>query len=146
MIHYLLLIQNLTSKHLEYIIVCLFRKGLLNEKDINSFNLPLYFPSISELEALVESESSFSLDRLETFEVNWDMRDKDEIIKSGESSGKFIAKICRAFLEPLLASHFGNTYMDRIFERYAVHTTDQLSREKITCFNIVISLTKKSNN
>ncbi|KAL8145264.1 hypothetical protein AgCh_003454 [Apium graveolens] len=121
-------------------------EGLLEEKDINSFNIPLYYPSVSELEALVESESSFSLDRIETFEVNWDTRDKDEITKSGESSGQFIAKICRAFSEPLLASHFGNTYMDKIFERYAVHTTHQLSKEKITSFNIVVSLTKKCNN
>ncbi|KAL8145265.1 hypothetical protein AgCh_003455 [Apium graveolens] len=121
-------------------------EGLLNGKDINSFNLPMYYPSVSELEALVESESSFSLDRIETFEVNWDTRDKDEIIKSGESSGKFIAKIYRAALEPLLASHFGQTYMDKIFERYAVHTTHQLSKEKITSFNIVVSLTKKCNN
>lgn len=121
-------------------------KGLLNnEEDINSFNLPLYTPCTAELKAIIESESSFSLDRLETFEVNWNLcSTEDEIMKSENSIVKFIAKTIRAATEPMLASHFGSCYMDQIFERYAMHITEHLSSQKIdNIFNIVVSLKRK---
>lgn len=135
-------VHHLLAKSLQDMLA----EGLLHQEDINSFNLPLYHPSTSELEAIIESESSFRIDKLETFDINWDMRDEDEIIKSGESTGKFIAKIARAVLEPLLTSHFGDNCMDKIFERYAMHATEQLSTTKIDDgFNIVVSLTRKSS-
>lgn len=121
----------------------MFYKGLLLEEDINSFNLPFYTPCTSELEDLIEFESSFCLDRFETFEVNWDTRDDNEILKSEDSSGNFIAKTMRAVFEPLLASHFGNAFMDKVFEKYAMHVNEYLSIEKTNYFNIVISLTRK---
>lgn len=110
---------------------------------MNSFNLPIYTPCTNELKAIIESENSFTIDKLETFEVNWDMRTENEILKSEESSGKFIANTIRAVMEPMLANHFGNTCMDKLFERYTMHVTDHLSREEPKYFNIVISLTKK---
>ena len=119
-------------------------KGSLHEEDISSFNLPIYTPSPDELKTIVESESSFCVDILETFEVKWDMRDEDEIIKSGDSSGKFMAKTARAVMEPLLASHFGNSFMDQIFERFDKHVNEHLSRgEKGSYFNILVSLRRK---
>lgn len=68
--------------------VSLICKGLLHEEDINSFNLPLYTPCTNELTAIIEAESSFSIDKIETIEVNWDVCDEDEIIKSEDNSGK----------------------------------------------------------
>ncbi|KAL1818960.1 hypothetical protein ACET3Z_013829 [Daucus carota] len=122
----------------------LVAEGSLHEEDISSFNLPIYTPSPDELKTIVESESSFCVDILETFEVKWDMRDEDEIIKSGDSSGKFMAKTARAVMEPLLASHFGNTCMDQIFERFDKHVNEHLSRgEKGSYFNILVSLRRK---
>lgn len=95
------------------------------------------------MEEIIKSESSFSLDRFETYKVNWDTRDDNEILKSADSSGKFIAKTMRAVFEPLLASHFGTTFMDKLFEKYAMHVNEHLSIEKTDYFNIVISLTRK---
>ncbi|KAK1386994.1 benzoate carboxyl methyltransferase-like [Heracleum sosnowskyi] len=118
-------------------------EGLIHEEDINSFNLPIYTPCTDELKAIIESENSFTIDKFETFEVNWDTRNESEILKSEDSSGKFIADTIRAIIEPLLASHFGNTFMDKLFERYAMHVTEHLSKEEPNYFNIVISLTKK---
>lgn len=80
----------------------LFYKGLIYEEDINSFNLPIYTPCTDELKAIIESESSFAIDIFETFEVNWEMRDENEILKSEDSSGKFIANTTRAVMESLL--------------------------------------------
>ncbi|WOG92217.1 hypothetical protein DCAR_0311480 [Daucus carota subsp. sativus] len=119
-------------------------EGILHEEDITSFNLPLYTTCIDELEAIIGSEDSFSLDRLETSEVNWDIREEDEILKSGESSGKFIAKTIRAVTESMLASHFGDVFIDEIFERFALLVAEHLSRVKTdNLFNIVVSLIRK---
>ena len=122
----------------------MFLKGILHEEDITSFNLPLYTPCTDELEAIIESEGSFSLDRFETSEVNWDMREEDEIMKSGESSDKLIAKTMRAITESMLASHFGDTFIEEIFERYAMLVAEHLSMVKTAyLFNIVVSLIRK---
>ncbi|WOG90820.1 hypothetical protein DCAR_0310066 [Daucus carota subsp. sativus] len=119
-------------------------EGILHEEDITSFNLPLYTPCTDELEAIIESEGSFSLDRFETSEVNWDMREEDEIMKSGESSDKLIAKTMRAITESMLASHFGDTFIEEIFERYAMLVAEHLSMVKTAyLFNIVVSLIRK---
>ncbi|KAL1823563.1 hypothetical protein ACET3Z_010341 [Daucus carota] len=91
-------------------------EGILHEEDITSFNLPYYATCTEELEAIIGSEGSFSLDRFETSEVNWDIREEDEIMESGESSGEFIAKTIRAITESMLASDFGDTFIDEIFE------------------------------
>lgn len=114
--------------------IYLFYKGLLNEEDINSFNLPVYSPCIVEMKAIIEYEGTFSLNKLETIEVNWDMRDENEKIKSEDSSGKIMGKTVRAVLEPLLATHFGYNCMDKLFERYAIHVTEHLSQKKNKVF------------
>ncbi|KAK1372856.1 Jasmonate O-methyltransferase [Heracleum sosnowskyi] len=132
---------ELLAKSLEDMLV----EGLLNEEDINSFNLPVYKPSVDELSAIIESEGSFSLDKLETIEVNLEKRDENGMVSSEDSIGMIVVKTVRAGLEPLVASHFGPALMDKLFERYAIHLTEHLSKEKIYYFNIVVSLTRKWN-
>lgn len=85
------------------------------------------------MKTVIESESSFRLDKLETFEVDWDMRNECEILRSE----------VRAVMEPLFASHFGSTFIDKIFERFAVHLIEYISREKTKDFTITLSLTRK---
>lgn len=81
------------------------------------------------MKTVIESESSFRLDKLDTFEVDWDVRDENDTIRSDDESGKVIAKTERAVTEPLFASHFGNAFIDKIFERFAVHVTEHFSGE-----------------
>lgn len=123
---------------------CLFQ-GLLHGKDIDSFNLPLYYPSVDELKAIVQHEGSFRIDRLGTSQVNWDMHDDEAIsVYDKGSCGKIAAMALRSVVEPMLAAHFGDAFMDKLFERYALHADDYLSREKTKNFNIVVSLTRSS--
>ncbi|KAL8099619.1 hypothetical protein AgCh_032037 [Apium graveolens] len=132
---------ELLAKSLEDMLV----EGLLTEEDINSFNLPVYKPSIDELKAVIESEGSFLLDNLETIEVNFDTSNENALVNAEDSSGMIVVKTVRAGLEPLLAGHFGSTLMDKLFERYAIHITEHLCKEKVYYFNIVVSLTRKCN-
>ena len=133
------------SKWLDFYTI-LFQ-GLLDNDYINSFNLPLYTPCIDEVKDIVQHEGSFTVDRLETHEVNWDTSDdKAKSVYDINNSGKIVAKAVRAIVEPMLATHFqtGNSFMDKLFERYALHVADHLSREKIKGFYILISLTRKN--
>ncbi|KAL1802456.1 hypothetical protein ACET3Z_031103 [Daucus carota] len=107
-------------------------EGLLDEKDIDAFNLPLYTPCVDEVLAIVELEGSFKIDRWETSQVNWDTRDENEAksVKSKGSSGKIVAMAVRSVTEPMLISHFGEGCINKLFERYVVHADDHLSSVK----------------
>ncbi|KAK6162740.1 hypothetical protein DH2020_002581 [Rehmannia glutinosa] len=99
-------------------------QGLIKEDDLYSFNVPLYHPCLQEVEAIICSEGSFNLDKLEVFQVPWDSND-------GYKSGKLVAGNVRAFMEPMLASHFGSSInVDDVFESYAKKMEEYLSKER----------------
>ncbi|EEF24632.1 hypothetical protein RCOM_1883870, partial [Ricinus communis] len=47
-------------------------EGQIEESKFDSFNVPLYHPSEEEVKHLIEKEGSFTLARLEKFELSWD--------------------------------------------------------------------------
>ncbi|KAA8520354.1 hypothetical protein F0562_014610 [Nyssa sinensis] len=121
-------------------------EGLIEEAGIDSFNLPYYTPYKDEVKAIIHKEGSFDLDKLEVFEVNWDASDKDDdkhFVLGKYRSGENVASRKRAVMEPLLASHFGDSIIDNLFMKCAKHVAEHLSMEKTKFFNVVISLTKK---
>ncbi|CDO99414.1 unnamed protein product [Coffea canephora] len=52
-------------------------EGLVEEKKLDSFNIPQYTPSPAEVRSLVEMEGSFTVDRLEATEIHWNAHDKE---------------------------------------------------------------------
>jgi hypothetical protein len=110
---------------------------------VDSFNLPLYRPFKGEVREIIEDEGSFNIDKLETFEVDWDNSDTSEDDHYC-ASGQNVAKWIRAGTEPMLATHFGaGTAMDSLFARFAQHVAEHLCIEKTADFHIVLSMTKK---
>ncbi|KAE8702686.1 hypothetical protein F3Y22_tig00110482pilonHSYRG00642 [Hibiscus syriacus] len=53
----------------------LVAKGLVQESDVDSFNVPYYTPKEQEVREIIKEEGSFNLDKIEVFEVNWDFED-----------------------------------------------------------------------
>ncbi|KAM0071839.1 putative methyltransferase [Helianthus debilis subsp. tardiflorus] len=123
-------------------------QGLVRESDLNSFNLPLYYPCVDEVRDVIKNEGSFSLDNLTVFQVNWDPQDTDytntnDSIELGHKHGRNAAKHVRAVTEPLLTSHFGNSIdIDALFKKFGKHLAEHLANKKTRHLNIVISLTK----
>lgn len=121
-------------------------QGLVKEADIDSFNLPHYTPYKDEVKAIIEEEGSFTLDRLEVLEFDWEPSeasgDRDSVSDTSDD-GKKWAKAIRAVTESMLASHFGNSVIDSLFERYAKYVTEYLTKEKTVFHDAVISLRKK---
>ncbi|MCL7025143.1 hypothetical protein MKW94_022393 [Papaver nudicaule] len=121
------------------------REGTVEEEKIDSFNFPNYFPSLEEVQSVIQGEGSFMVNQLQTFNVNWDGSDSSE---DGSSvTGKFrssytIAKSIRAVSESLLVGHFGEKIIDELFRRFREIVANYATKEKTEHTNLVISVTK----
>ena len=123
-------------------------QGLVRESDINSFNIPNYFPCEDEVVNIIQNEGSFYLDNSDFFEVNWDPMDTDyENTKDSNeprhNHGKNTANLIRAVSESLLISQFGSSILEKLFKKYEKHVTTHLAKTKTRFYNVVISLSKK---
>ncbi|KAJ0941104.1 putative methyltransferase [Helianthus annuus] len=116
----------------------LLKEGLVLESDINSFNLPFYFPHGDELRRIIEEDGSFSLDDMDIFEVDWDQHDIE-----CNNRGKKTTKSIRAVTETLFTSHFGNSIIDMLFKKFEKKLADYLATKKTRHLCVVISLIKK---
>ncbi|XP_031374971.1 salicylate carboxymethyltransferase-like isoform X3 [Punica granatum] len=110
--------------------------GLVEAADIDSFNLPVYMPYKQEVTDVVEGEGSFTINRLETFEVNWDPfyhedEDDENCTFDKFKSGQNVADCIRSVTEPILRSHFGDgLVMENVFKRYVRLVGEHLEVEK----------------
>ncbi|KAF0903223.1 hypothetical protein E2562_025790 [Oryza meyeriana var. granulata] len=119
----------------------LVTEGLVEKGQLESFNLPLYGPSIGEVKAVVASIGLFGIDHIELFESNWDPYDdlEDDGLHSSPQRGVNVAKSIRAVFEPLLASHLGEYILDELFQRYAQNVERHLV-EVITKYSVIVLL------
>ncbi|XP_044469549.1 S-adenosyl-L-methionine:benzoic acid/salicylic acid carboxyl methyltransferase 2-like [Mangifera indica] len=122
-------------------------EGIIEEEKVDSFNIPVYSPSPSEIKCEVMKEGSFEIDRIEVTQVNWDAYNNE--FKGGNVSqlqsqdrGYNVAQCIRAVAEPLLISHFGEAIIDEVFSKYGKIVADRMAKEKTEFVNITISLVK----
>uniref|UniRef100_A0A0E0DZS1 Jasmonate O-methyltransferase n=1 Tax=Oryza meridionalis TaxID=40149 RepID=A0A0E0DZS1_9ORYZ len=94
----------------------LVMEGLVEKERLDSFNIPNYEPSIHEVKTVVISSKLFTINKIHVFESNWDPYDDSS--DQGQAtninpikSGLNVAKCIRAVLEPLIASHFGESIL-----------------------------------
>ncbi|XP_027771951.1 salicylate carboxymethyltransferase-like isoform X2 [Solanum pennellii] len=107
----------------------------IDEEKVNSFNIPLYNPSPSEVMYIVEKERFFTIDILKTSEIQRNSCDDEKYD---------MAKSFRSVAEPLLVSHFGHDElnMDQVIHKYnQVIANDRKAMEKIMFVNVTVSLT-----
>lgn len=127
-------------------------QNLLEAESLDNFNMPLYFPTVKELKKVIQEEGSFSLKKLEVFEIGWDSgfsesgTGKNNDINNYDDRnerGKYISDYMRAVAESILVKQFGETIMEELFKRFAYKVTESMAKEKWLYVNFVISLTKK---
>ncbi|XP_027118977.1 salicylate carboxymethyltransferase-like [Coffea eugenioides] len=120
-------------------------EGLIEEKKLDSFNIPQYTPSPAEVRSLVEMEGSFTVDRLEATEIHWNAHDSEYFeFDEFKDGGYNVAKCMRAVAEPLLVSHFGEGIIEEVFSRYKKILSDRMSKEKTQFINVIVSLAKRA--
>ncbi|XP_054793942.1 S-adenosyl-L-methionine:benzoic acid/salicylic acid carboxyl methyltransferase 3-like [Prosopis cineraria] len=113
--------------------------GIIKEEEVDSFNIPQYTPSPSEVEQEIVKQGSFSINSMEVSAVNWNA--KSEVVSDG---GYSVTKCMRAVAEPLLISHFGERIVEEAFKRYQEILTDHMSKEKTEFINVTLSVTRKA--
>lgn len=117
---------------------------MVEEKKLNSFNLPYYTATPEDVKEVVGAEGSFTLQKLEAFPMDWDAH-----IKMADSSlykqarATKLTGIVRAAGEPILSSHFGQEIMNDLFRRFEEGVLDHTTKEKYQFITFVIYLTKK---
>ncbi|KAF3603058.1 hypothetical protein F2Q69_00034874 [Brassica cretica] len=98
----------------------LVSEGIVQESDVDSFNLPFY-----------DADSEEDDDDDETCRLNF---------------GEMMASRKRSITEPMLVAHFGDAIIDRLFEKYAHNAAKYYiaarSCNKMTV-NFVVSLSRK---
>jgi hypothetical protein len=116
----------------------------LKKEKLDSFYLPIYSPSVGEVVAIVEQSGLFNMNHVKLFEINWDPYDDSEndVVDDSIRSGENVAKCIRAVMEPLVAGHFGETILDRLFKEYAHRVAKHLEKEKMKHAVIVLSMKK----
>ncbi|KAK9214179.1 hypothetical protein WN944_006167 [Citrus x changshan-huyou] len=129
-------------------LIQLANEGLVEEADVDSFNMPCYFPYEEEVKSIVREQGSFNLDTFESFEVNWgpsdDVNNKSFVFNK-DRCGQNVANSIRAVTEPMLVSHFGNAVIDPLFARFATLVAEHLAVEKTKHISLVISMTRKQH-
>ncbi|CAL1353217.1 unnamed protein product [Linum trigynum] len=125
-------------------------QGIIDQEKLDSFNIPQYMPSPTEVEAEVKRQGSFAIDRLEVSDVSWavcngELSGTDEC-NMENGAGYNVANCIRAVAEPLLVSHFGAggvEVIDEVFRRYAAIVSERMANEKTEFVNVIASLSKK---
>ncbi|KAF7828892.1 salicylate carboxymethyltransferase-like [Senna tora] len=121
-------------------------EGIIREEEVNSFNIPNYTPSPTELKWLVRKEGSFSMNGVQVSEVSWGAacgcEQSDDNYKE---SAYRMAKCMRAVAQTLLVNHFGDSIIEHVFMRYQQVLAHRMSLEKPHFINLTLSLTRNTN-
>ncbi|GJN29024.1 hypothetical protein PR202_gb17211 [Eleusine coracana subsp. coracana] len=123
----------------------LVAEGLVEKEMLDSFNVPMYAPSAGEVKQIVKESELFDLEHIQLGEANWDPFDDsiDDLVHDSTQSGVNVAKYCRAFTEPLIASHFGEAILDTLFAEFGRRVGEHLEKEKTKHVAILVFLKKK---
>ncbi|TKY63371.1 Theobromine synthase 2 [Spatholobus suberectus] len=120
-------------------------EGLVEEGKLDSFNLPIYGPTIEEVRHVIEAEGSFTLQTLKSFKMGWDANLQEDVgacVLDSKMRGEFIAKYARSGLEPLLTAEFGKDIMDELFLRFEKKLSQLKDLDTLQYTNLVMSMMK----
>lgn len=120
----------------------LVKEGLVDKEKLDSFNLPMYTPSVDEVKVVVAQSGVFNINHIKLFETSWDPHgdlEEDEEHNSIQS-GLNVSKSLRAVFGPLLASHFGESLLNELFDKFAYHVAEHLEKEMGKYLLIGVSL------
>lgn len=121
-------------------------KGRVEKEKLDSFNLPLYAPSMEEVKVVINRTKLFDIEHVGLVEVNWDPQDDDSdddhVVLDPARSGTNLSMAIRSVLEPLMAGHFGEGIIDELFMVYASVVAKHLEKQNAKLPSVVVSLKK----
>ncbi|WVZ83844.1 hypothetical protein U9M48_030942 [Paspalum notatum var. saurae] len=135
------------SVHLFHSSFCLHwrSQGLVEKKKVESFNIPVYGPSVAEIKDVVMESDLFIMDHIKLIETTWDPFDDsegDEVEDIARSSTN-ITKCIRSLLKSLVVCHFGETILEPLFKEFTYLVAKHLEKEKTKAAIIAMTLKKE---
>ncbi|XP_045818555.1 S-adenosyl-L-methionine:benzoic acid/salicylic acid carboxyl methyltransferase 3-like [Trifolium pratense] len=119
-------------------------EGIIEEEKLNTFNIPNYYPSPSEVKLEVQTEGSFSINQMEVSEImGADGVYNTNAFDSKSEMYESVAKGTRAIIEPLMIVHFGEGVIDEAFDRFKIILESGISKERTKITNLTITLIRK---
>ncbi|KAK7374342.1 hypothetical protein VNO80_07772 [Phaseolus coccineus] len=127
----------------------MFLEGLIEEEKLDSFNIPVYEPTVEEIRHVIQEEGSFFIQQLEILVLPWDKgisEWSDDSSLDGNIKAELMAKHVRAIMEPLLSTKFGAEVITEVCVRYQKKVVQlmQVEKEKLEFATFMISLTKNA--
>ncbi|XP_021759032.1 indole-3-acetate O-methyltransferase 1-like [Chenopodium quinoa] len=123
----------------------LVQEGLITSEKRDSFNIPVYAPSLQDFREVVEANGSFAINKLEVF------RGGSPLVVSHPDDptevGQAFANSCRSVCGVLVDAHIGDKLGDELFLRVENRATNHANEllEQLQFFHIVASLSLCSN-
>ncbi|KHN40444.1 Caffeine synthase 1 [Glycine soja] len=123
----------------------MFLEGLIEEAKLDSFNIPVYQPTVEEIRHVIQEEGSFYVQRLEIFiqPLGESINDGgDDSFLDGNLKAESVAKHMRAIMEPLLSTKFGAEVINELFTRFQKKIMQLMEVEKSEWATLMISMIK----
>jgi hypothetical protein len=116
----------------------------VEKENLESFNLPVYGPSVGEVKELVMQNHLFKMDLIKQFENSWDPFNDSEgdDVEDSACSSMNIAKCIRSLMKSLIVCHFGETILDAWFVEFRCLVAKHLEKEIMSTV-IAMSLKKQ---
>ncbi|XP_048330220.1 loganic acid O-methyltransferase-like [Ziziphus jujuba] len=111
---------------LELLGTCLMdlaKKGIVSEDKVDSFNIPIYLMTPQEVEAAVERNGCFSVERVEDIHHVGSDENNSLSITNAQEFSSYI----RSGMEGLIKKHFGEEILDVLFDTYRKKVEDNPS-------------------
>ncbi|KAJ7963717.1 Indole-3-acetate O-methyltransferase-like protein [Quillaja saponaria] len=118
----------------------LVQEGLIASEKRDSFNIPVYAPSLQDFKEVVEADGSFSINKLEVFKGGSPL-----VVNQPDDAsevGRALANSCRSVSGVLVDAHIGDKLSEELFLRVMQRGTSHAKEllEQLQFFHIVASL------
>lgn len=118
----------------------LVQEGLISNEKRDSFNIPVYAPSLQDFKEVVEANGSFTINKLEVFRGGSPL-----VVNQPDDStevGRALANSCRSVCGVLVDAHIGDRLSHELFLRVENRATSHAKEilEQLQFFHIVASL------
>ncbi|KAI9379631.1 hypothetical protein POPTR_017G121800v4 [Populus trichocarpa] len=101
-------------------LVDMAKLGEISEEKLDSFNLPLYYSSSTEIEEIIKVNGNFSIEIMDLLSHQIWQTSKKSNIDISVSGG-------RAVFQGLVEEHFGSEVVEKTFEHFAKKLVDNFS-------------------
>ncbi|KAK7349976.1 hypothetical protein VNO77_07939 [Canavalia gladiata] len=121
------------------------QEGLVEEKKVDFFDIPIYNPTAEEIKQVIEVEGSFILETLKSIKIDWDgniQEDVDDFVLDYKIRGDFVSKYMRAGFEPLISAEFGKDIMDELFSRFTKKVAQLIKLDTMEYTFWIVTLSK----